>query len=145
MKRIAAVAFSTLLAVAAMAQTPTAELAKPPADARHFVIMSTGGKHGDSWAWTLPDGTRMSRESLNLRGQVWEIDTSVASGTDGMPARLVVRGVTPQGDAAETFTIAGGQATGKARSTRAPLPMPRRVITRASAAPWTPMPPSSSG
>ncbi len=110
MKRIAAVAFSTLLAVAAMAQTPTAELAKPPADARHFVIMSTGGKHGDSWAWTLPDGTRMSRESLNLRGQVWEIDTSVASGIDGMPARLVVRGVTPQGDAAETFTIAGGQA-----------------------------------
>jgi hypothetical protein len=73
--------------------------------------MSTGGKHGDSWAWTLPDGTRMSRESLNLRGQVWEIDTSVASGTDGMPARLVVRGVTPQGDAAEIFTIAGGQAT----------------------------------
>jgi len=111
MKHLAAVALATLFAVVAMAQTPTAELARPPADARHFVILSTGGKHGDSWAWTLPDGTRMSRESLNLRGQVWEIDTSVASGTDGMPARLVVRGVTPQGDAAETFAIAGGQAT----------------------------------
>ena len=24
--------------------------------------------------WKAPDGTRMSRESLNLRGQVWEID-----------------------------------------------------------------------
>jgi len=111
MKRIAAAAFATLFAVVAMAQTPTAELARPPADARHFVILSTGGKHGDSWAWTLPDGTRMSRESLNLRGQVWEIDTAVAPGTDGMPARLTVRGVTPQGDAAETFAIAGGQAT----------------------------------
>ena len=132
MKRLAAVAFAALFAVAAMAQTPTAELARPPADARHFVILSTGGKHGDSWAWTLPDGTRVSRESLNLRGQVWEIDTSVAAGADGMPARLIVRGVTPEGDASS------------ASWSRAPT-MPRRAITRASAAPWTPMPISSSG
>jgi imidazolonepropionase-like amidohydrolase len=111
MKRIAALALAALFAASVMAQTPAAELARPPVDARHFVILSTGGKHGDSWAWTLPDGTRMSRESLNLRGQVWEIDTAIIPGADGMPARVVVRGVTPQGDAAEAFTIAGGQAT----------------------------------
>jgi imidazolonepropionase-like amidohydrolase len=111
MNRLSLLAISALFAVAATAQTPTAELAKPPADARHFVIMSTGGKHGDSWAWALPDGTRMSRESLNLRGQVWEIDTAIIPGADGMPARVVVRGVTPQGDASESFEIAGGQAT----------------------------------
>ena len=111
MKRLAALAFATLFAVFAKAQIPAAELANPPADARHFIILSTGGKHGDSWEWTLRDGTRMSRESLNLRGQVSEIDTAISPGADGMPAKVVVRGVTPQGDAAETFTIAGGQAT----------------------------------
>src|SRR3954470_20295029 len=94
-----------LAGVSTAAQIPVAELAKPPAGARHLLIISTGGKHGDSWAWTLPDGTRMSRESLNLRGQIWEIDTAITPGPDGLPARVVVRGVTPQGNAAETFTV----------------------------------------
>jgi hypothetical protein len=49
MKRLAALAFATLFAVSAKAQTPAAELANPPADARHFIILSTGGKHRDSW------------------------------------------------------------------------------------------------
>jgi imidazolonepropionase-like amidohydrolase len=92
------------------AQVPTAELIKPPADARHFVIESTGGKHGDSWTWVTADGTRLGRESMNLRGQVWEIDYSGKSGADGMPAVLVVRGINPQGDAAESFDISGGAA-----------------------------------
>jgi hypothetical protein len=100
-----------LASASTAAQVPVAELAKPPANARHFIIMSTGGQHGDSWAWTLPDGTRMSRESLNLRGQVWEIDTAITPGADGLPARLVVRGVTPTGDAGETFTIVDGRAS----------------------------------
>ena len=85
-----------------IAQTPAADLVAPPATARHLIIQSTGGKHGDSWLWTAPDGARMGRESMNLRGQVWEIDTAMKPGTDGMPASVVVRGVTPQGDAAET-------------------------------------------
>jgi hypothetical protein len=42
----------------------------------------------------------MSRESLNLRGQVSEIDTAISPGADGMPAKVVVRGITPVGDAA---------------------------------------------
>jgi len=91
-------------------QVPAAELAKPPAGARHFVIQSTGGKHGDSWSWVAADGTRMGRESMNLRGQVFELDASGKTGADGLPSAITIRGVTPQGDAAETFTISGGTA-----------------------------------
>jgi imidazolonepropionase-like amidohydrolase len=102
-----------LFATAAVAQTPAPELLKPPADAVHYVIQSTAGKHGDSWAWTTADGTRQSRESLNLRGQVFEIDASGKPGKDGMPMSQQVRGVTPQGDASETFGIAAGKASWK--------------------------------
>ena len=55
----------------------------------------------------------MGRESINLRGQVFELDSSGKAGADGMPASIVIRGVTPQGDAGETFTIAGGKASWK--------------------------------
>jgi len=98
-----------------LAQVPASELAKPPADARHFVIQSTGGKHGDSWIWVAADGTRMGRESMNLRGQVFELDSSTRAGADGMPSALTIRGTTPQGDAAETFAIASGEARWKSQ------------------------------
>src|SRR5215471_10244323 len=97
----------------AFAQVPAADLAKPPADARHLIIHSTGGKHGDSWIWVTPDGTRMGRESMNLRGQVFELDSNGTAGADGMPATLTIRGVTPAGDAAETFSISSGTASWK--------------------------------
>ena len=108
---LAAAAATT--AAPALAQVPAAELAKPPADARHFIIESTGGRHGDSWSWTLPDGSRMARETWNLRGQVWDQDYVGKSGADGMPVSMAIHGVTPQGDAGETFTIAGGTASWK--------------------------------
>ncbi len=97
----------------AFAQVPTADLLKPPPDAQHFIIESTGGKHGDSWSWTAPDGTRMARESMNLRGQVWEVDYTGKPGADGAPATITIRGVTPQGDASETFSTVGGTAQWK--------------------------------
>lgn len=103
----------SVLWVSARAQTPVSELAKPPANARHFVIQSTGGKHGDSWTWLAADGTRMGREQMNLRGQVFELDSSGKAGADGMPSAIAIRGVTPQGDAAETLTISGGTASWK--------------------------------
>src|SRR5438105_11760755 len=93
------------LSLVAFAQVPASELAKPPQNARHFVIESTGGKHGDSWIWVTADGTRGGRESMNLRGQMFEVDSSGTPGPDGMPSTIAIRGVTPQGDAAETFTI----------------------------------------
>ena len=102
-----------LFATTALAQTPSAELAKPPADAVHYVIESTGGKHGDSWTWRTADGTRMGRETWNLRGQQWDQDEVGKAGADGMPASFVVHGRTPQGDAGETFTVAGGKAQWK--------------------------------
>jgi hypothetical protein len=108
-------AAALLLSTSALAQVPKEQLAKPPADARHFVILSTGGKHGDSYMWTAPDGTRMGRESLLLRGQVWETDVSGRAGADGMPAKLEVRGVSPNGNVAETFDIASGKASWKSQ------------------------------
>ena len=81
-----AAALLTVSSVAA-AQVQASQLAKPPSDARHFVIQSTGGKHGDSWSWIGPDGARMGRESMNLRGQVFELDSEGKAGADGMPRR----------------------------------------------------------
>jgi imidazolonepropionase-like amidohydrolase len=101
------------VSAAVSAQTPTDQLAKPPADATHYIIQSTGSKHGDSYIWTTADGTRRGRESFNLRGQVFELDSAGKTGPDGMPASIVIRGVTPTGDAGETFSVAGGKATWK--------------------------------
>ena len=97
----------------AFSQTPLDQLAKPPATATHYVIQSTGSKHGDSYRWAAADGTLMARESLILRGQVFEQDSATRNGADGMPASLTIRGFTPTGDAGETFTIANGKATWK--------------------------------
>jgi imidazolonepropionase-like amidohydrolase len=101
------------VASAALAQTPVADLAKPPANAQHFVIQSTGGRHGDSWTWIAANGNRMGRESMNLRGQVFEVDSEGKAGVDGMPRTVAIRGVIPSGDAAETFTISVGSARWK--------------------------------
>jgi imidazolonepropionase-like amidohydrolase len=115
MFRAAPILLSLLLSTAAIAQVPKDQLAKPPADARHFAIVSTGGKHGDSWMWTAADGTLMGRESMVLRGQVWETDASARPGADKMPAKVEVRGVSPQGNVAETFDVAGGNAKWKSQ------------------------------
>jgi imidazolonepropionase-like amidohydrolase len=104
---------TAFITAVAHAQTPVADLAKPPAGAEHFIISSTGGKHGDSWMWRTPDGTLMGRESMNLRGQVFELDSAGTAGADGLPASITVRGFTPTGDAAEKFAIADGQAKWK--------------------------------
>lgn len=114
--RLAAVPLAAvLLASSALAQTPKEDLAKPPANARHYVIQSTGGRHGEGWSWVLPDGTRMGRESMNLRGQVWEVDYRGKPGKDGTPDSMIIRGVTPQGDAAESFTRKGASAQWKSQ------------------------------
>jgi hypothetical protein len=120
MHRMLVSVWLTAAGASALAQVPAAELAQPPANARHFIIQSTGGKHGDSWMWVAADGARMARESLNLRGQVFELDSRGMAGGDGLPSSIAIRGVTPQGDAAETFTITSGTARGRARSTPAP-------------------------
>jgi imidazolonepropionase-like amidohydrolase len=99
--------------VSLQAQVSIDQLAKPPAGAQTFTILSTAGTHGKAAIWVESDGRRMSRESLLLRGQVWESDESVKLGDDGMPAKLEIRGVSPQGDAAENLAIADGTASWK--------------------------------
>ena len=115
MRRLLVLAGLTLAVTSVLAQVPASELAKPPAEARHFVIQSTGGKHGDSWTWVGPDGARMGRERMNLRGQVFELDSTARAGADGLPSSVAIRGVTPQGDAAETFSVANGTASWKSQ------------------------------
>ncbi len=101
------------------AQAPTAgtpvakeQLLKPPADAAHYVVVSDAGKHGDMWSWKLPDGRMAYRHSQSLRGWITETD-QVVTLAGGMPVKVEVRGITPSGDAAETFTMAGNKAVWK--------------------------------
>jgi imidazolonepropionase-like amidohydrolase len=104
-----------VLAFNADAQVPVDQLAKPPKDARHFTILSTSATHGSDAVWTLPDGTWMIRETINLRGQKFELDEARKLGSDGMPLSDSVRGFTPNGDAAETFKIHDGKAEWKSQ------------------------------
>jgi imidazolonepropionase-like amidohydrolase len=107
--------FAALLAASAsvaIAEPPAKEqLLVPPANAAHFVVVSTAGKHGDEYMWTMPDGRTALRESILLRGLIFETDETMRVGADGMPSEIVIRGVTPSGDAAENFAIANGIAT----------------------------------
>jgi imidazolonepropionase-like amidohydrolase len=112
-KLLAALVVATCLAGTAGAQVPKDRLLKPPADAQNLVIVSAAGQHGTSAVWRLPDGSIASRDSLLLRGMVWEQDEVIRLGANGLPDRIVVRGVTPSGDAAETFEIEGGTARWK--------------------------------
>ena len=93
------------------APLPKEQLLKPPADAAHFLVVSDAGKHGDMWRWTLPDGRTAYRHSQSLRGWITETDQVVTIGPDGLPAKVEVRGITPNGDAAETFATSGGKAS----------------------------------
>jgi imidazolonepropionase-like amidohydrolase len=93
------------------APTPKEQLLVPPKDAAHYVVMSTAGKHGDEYSWTLPDGRMAFRQSILLRGLIFETDETFRFGADNMPSEIVIRGVTPSGDAAENFQISGGQAS----------------------------------
>ncbi|MFM7785902.1 MAG: amidohydrolase, partial [Gammaproteobacteria bacterium] len=93
--------------------TPVSELASVPEDAARYVLVSSAGEHGRSARWRDADGSLRYRESMNLRGQVFEQDARLRSSADGLPALIEVRGFTPQGDAAERFVADGGKAQWK--------------------------------
>lgn len=109
MFRTIAFVVAVVFAGVATAATPEAKLAKPPVDAEAWVIVSGAGQHGRSVRWTAKDGTRWSRESLNLRGFKSEIDQQIAFAPDGSIARFEIRGFTPQGDAAESYGVVNGK------------------------------------
>jgi imidazolonepropionase-like amidohydrolase len=100
-------------AAAATAQVPADQLAKPPADAIRFTIMSTAGKHGEVSEWTASDGTLMGRLNMVLRGQVWDEDEAIRLGADGAIASYQLRGSSPNGDVGESFSVANGIARWK--------------------------------
>lgn len=113
------------------AAPPTVDqLAKPPANAQKFIILSKAGPHGHAEAWKNADGTWMSRGSMNLRGQIFEVEQFTHFGRDGMPDQIRIRGFTPQGDNAETYVVSGGQATWKSQidSGSAPYSQPAMYI-----------------
>lgn len=95
-------------AASALQDAAIARLLVPPTDAQLFTITSTGGRHGESRRWTGPDGTRFSRESLNLRGFRTEIDQSLKLSTGGTLQALEIRGFTTSGDAGESYDAATG-------------------------------------
>ena len=103
--------------VAAPAMLAAAPLTKeqllvPPADATRYLVVSDAGKHGEMWRWTLPDGRTAYRHSQSLRGWITETDQIVTL-AGGNPVKVEVRGITPSGDAAETFTLTGNRAVWK--------------------------------
>ncbi|HKX92875.1 MAG TPA: amidohydrolase family protein [Sphingomicrobium sp.] len=104
--------FAALLAASAStalaAPTPKEQLLVPPANAEHYVVVSEAGKHGDEWRWTLPDGRIAYRESILLRGLVFEQDQVIKLDSGGKPVSITIRGVTPSGDSAETYVIDNG-------------------------------------
>ncbi len=95
------------------APVPKEQLLFPPAEAVHYVVVSDAGKHGDMWRWHLPDRKLAYRYSQSLRGWITETDQVDQLGTSGLPVNVEVRGITPNGDAAETFTIDGTKAVWK--------------------------------
>jgi len=111
--------FSALCAAAAAAAgagLPPDQLARPPADARIWPIVDTQGvRHGQVSIWTAPDGTRWSRNSYNARGWISETDQQLRLAPDGSIRTLIVRGSTPEGDAAETYTVENGVYSWKSR------------------------------
>jgi hypothetical protein len=103
----------SLLATSSTAQVSKEELLTPPPGARSYVIISSAGQHGTSASWTLPDGRLASRFSMNLRGQIFEVDETIRLGANGQPENISIRGFTPNGDSAETFEIKDGKARWK--------------------------------
>jgi imidazolonepropionase-like amidohydrolase len=97
----------------ASAQVSADQLMVPPPGAEKFVVLSAAGEHGYSALWTTNEGNVFSRESILLRGMIWEQDEAIHLGQNGQPDRITIRGVTPNGDAAETFAISDDEARWK--------------------------------
>lgn len=92
---------------AVLAQTPKEQLLQPPSNAEHYVNVSTAGKHGDLWHWTLADGTHAYRFTQSLRGWITDVDETVRIDDQGYPVSVRIRGISPNGDQAETYSVSG--------------------------------------
>jgi hypothetical protein len=94
-------AAALLVASAAAAE----ELAAAPKGAATWTILSAGGVHGEEQAWTDADGVRRARMKIVLRGLTYDVDHASRVNAQRIPVSIVIRGVTPSGDAAEKFAL----------------------------------------
>lgn len=90
--------------------TPVDQLAVPPADAQPYLLLSTAGQHGTAFRWRDTNGDSLFRESMNLRGQVFEQDLRIATDSTGAVTSVLVRGFTPNGNSAESYSAANTMA-----------------------------------
>ena len=97
--------FTTLSGPATAEPVKKEDLMTAPAGARHYVISSSAGKHGDIWSWKLPTGETAYRMAMSLRGWITETDETIGFGPDGRPTKIAIRGFTDSGDATENFNV----------------------------------------
>lgn len=102
---------ASLIAVAAAHDGKgEAASAVAPKNAATWQILSAGGTHGEEKAWTDKDGVRHARMKIVLRGLTYDVEHATTIGENGLPTSIVIKGVTPSGDAGETFSIENGVA-----------------------------------
>ena len=89
---------------------PKEDLYKVPEGAGEWVVVSYSNTHGSEFMWESAPGEYRYRKSQSLRGWITETDATVRLDDKGYPTFIEVRGLTPDGDAAEIFEIAGEQA-----------------------------------
>ncbi len=109
-------ALAALLAGAslfAVAAAHDGELATAPKGSATWNILSAGGTHGEERVWTGKDGVRHARMKIVLRGLTYDVDHATTLNEKGIPTSIVIKGVTPSGDAGETFAIENGVAKWK--------------------------------
>ncbi|HVM23455.1 MAG TPA: amidohydrolase family protein [Sphingomicrobium sp.] len=111
----------------ASTHVPKEQLLKPGPEAEHYVVVSDAGKHGDMWRWPLADGRIAFRHSQSLRGWITETDATVRYAADGRPTEIIVRGITPSGDAAESYVEDGGNARWKSIADSGAAPVGKKL------------------
>jgi imidazolonepropionase-like amidohydrolase len=102
---LVAFAFTSISTGVAAEPVKKEDLMSAPDDARHYVISSSAGKHGDIWSWKLADGSVAYRMSMSLRGWITETDETIAFNPEGEPVTIAIRGFTDSGDATENFYV----------------------------------------
>lgn len=107
----------TAISLAAVAHAhdgaPGGALSVAPKNAAVWTIVSAGGRHGEEQAWTDKNGVRHARMKIVLRGLTYEVDLASVANDQGLPTSIAIRGVTPSGDAGETFSVENGLAKWK--------------------------------
>ncbi len=106
-------AFAMGVSLFAVAAAHDGGPATPPKGAASWNILSAGGSHGSEQTWTDKDGVRHARMKIVLRGLTYDVDHATVLGADGVPTSIAIKGVTPSGDATETFNVENGVAKWK--------------------------------